>query len=135
MEPVDELFQVKEISPEPGVYAVPMSVDALKLIEDLRKDHLLLCEELTMIEQITIIPNSELKKVLLDRAGGVSDTQETPTNNNFLRMQIRRHLDEVSFCHGMGSGELKAHLERSIVLGDCLLCEWFVRSERGFVAL
>ena len=110
-------------------------IDSLKTIEALRQDHLLLCDELTIAEQIDTIPNVELRKVILDQRSGISNDQKTSMNNNFLRMQVRRRSDEVAFSHGMSSGELKTHLERSIVLGDCLLCEWFVRSEHGIVAL
>lgn len=135
MEPIDELYQAQNTSHEPGVLIAQISADALKVIENLRQDHSLLCEELTLMEQIAAIPNVELRKVFLDQRINVSDDKEMLTNNNFLRMQTRRRLDEVAFCHEMSSGELKTHLERSIVLGDCLLCEWFVRSEHGIVAL
>ena len=45
------------------------------------------------------------------------------------RMQIDRQHDEVAFSHALDAGELKAHLERLIVPGDCSLCEWFGRAE------
>jgi hypothetical protein len=43
-------------------------------------------------------------------------------------MQISRRLDEMVFCHAMEADELKAHLERLAVPGDCSLCEWFGKS-------
>lgn len=46
-------------------------------------------------------------------------------------MQARRQFDEIAFCHAMATDELKTHLERTIVKGDCFLCEWFGRSEKG----
>lgn len=123
-----------------GPHMALISANALKVIEDVQQNHLLLCEELTieeltLMEQMVVIPNVESGRVFPDRRNGIPDDQGSPVNNNFLRMQARRHLDEVAFCHGMNSGELEAHFERSIVLGDCSLCEWFERSRRGPVAL
>jgi len=45
-----------------------------------------------------------------------------------IAMQLNRRHDEMVFSHAMVDGELKEHLERRIVPGDCLLCEWFGRS-------
>ncbi len=117
MVPIDELRPEQQpiYDPsEPGVHMAQISADALIVIEGIKQDHLLLCEELTFMEQIAAIPNIELQK---DR--------ETLTQNNFLRMQSRRRLDEAVFYHAMDPNELKAHLEQQIALGDCLLCEWF----------
>lgn len=92
-------------------------IDALKVIEGLRLDYLLLCEELNVGE--------------LSSAGARVDRPDRRSREPGARMQTRRHLDEISFGHGMGPDELKAHLERSMVLGDCSLCEWFGRSKRA----
>jgi len=46
-------------------------------------------------------------------------------NQIAMMMQIDRRHDEVAFCHAMNAEELKVHLERPIVPGDCPLCEWF----------
>ncbi len=43
-------------------------------------------------------------------------------------MQMGRRHDEIVFGHAMDDVDFKAHLERSVVPGDCQLCEWFKRS-------
>lgn len=48
----------------------------------------------------------------------------------FFDMQASRRRDEMVFCHSMDAEELKAHLERPIILGDCPLCEWFGKSSK-----
>ena len=55
----------------------------------------------------------------------------THFENGRSLMQMTRRRDEVAYSHAMGANELKQHLERSIVPGDCSMCEWFGRFEKG----